>query len=175
MENNSKGVYFMQKKYAVLLAALLLVCACAPCAISETFYWNTAGGKYYHVDAKCRIIDPTYYDTMKAVESENLGTGAMANILPCSVCIALEQRAECPGMWVGEAAFASAKLHLDEHLMRTGAAPIDKVLGWNINRAETILRITVQDTDGGFAQYLLELVDGLWTVYTGEESASTNG
>ncbi len=49
-------------------------------------YWNSTGGKYYHADAKCSTIDPSYYSKMKEITYADLTKTAYKDKLPCTKC-----------------------------------------------------------------------------------------
>ena len=57
----------------------------------EFVYYNTNGGKYYHADACCPRVDPTYWPlTPVSFEKINNDKG-YSRLLPCSVCGAPER------------------------------------------------------------------------------------
>ena len=57
----------------------------------EFVYYNTNGGKYYHADACCPCVDPTYWPlTPVSFEKINNDKG-YSRLLPCSVCGAPER------------------------------------------------------------------------------------
>ena len=53
------------KRTIILMAAMAFLCGSA--ASAQTIYYNTAGGRYYHADPHCDVIDEKYWDEMAKV------------------------------------------------------------------------------------------------------------
>lgn len=70
------------KKMAMLMAMAIFLCNAA--ASAQTVYYNTEGGRYYHVDPHCDVIDEKYWDEM--AETTTAYTEQLGLRGPCSRC-----------------------------------------------------------------------------------------
>ena len=70
------------KKTILLIAATVFLCSSA--ASAQTVYYNTEGGRYYHADPRCDVIDEKYWDEM--AETTTAYTERLGLRGPCSRC-----------------------------------------------------------------------------------------
>ena len=56
------------KKTVLLMTAIIFLCSSA--ASAQTVYYNTEGGRYYHADPHCDVIDEKYWKSMAEISEE---------------------------------------------------------------------------------------------------------
>ena len=56
------------KKTILLMIAMMFLCSSA--ASAQTVYYNTEGGRYYHADPHCDVIDEKYWNSMAGISEE---------------------------------------------------------------------------------------------------------
>lgn len=52
------------KRTIILMVAMAFLCGSV--ASAQTIYYNTAGGRYYHADPHCDVIDEKYWDEISS-------------------------------------------------------------------------------------------------------------
>ena len=70
------------KKMTILMAMAIFLCTAV--ASAQTVYYNTEGGRYYHVDPHCDAVDEKYWDEM--AETTTAYTERLGLRGPCSRC-----------------------------------------------------------------------------------------
>lgn len=59
---------------------------------NTTLWYNTKGGKRYHIDEHCKSLNPDDYDiVMKSFPYSDLGKSAYSKLVPCETCNAPER------------------------------------------------------------------------------------
>lgn len=84
------------KRTIILMVAMAFLCGSV--ASAQTIYYNTAGGRYYHADPHCDVIDEKYWDEMAETTTtyaQQLGLHG-----PCSRCF--DEEPALPGTVVSE-------------------------------------------------------------------------
>ena len=75
----------MKRIIAVLLIMLLPLSACAE---DNLVYWiNPDGGRYYHLDQNCPVVNPKYLPLQVSITKEELEQPENSFYLPCNICV----------------------------------------------------------------------------------------
>jgi len=78
----------------VSLSLFLFLCMILPLASNaedEIVYWiNSNGGRYYHLDQNCPVVNPRYLPLTVSMTKEELEQPENSIYLPCSVCVSAE-------------------------------------------------------------------------------------
>ena len=78
----------------VSLSLFLFLCMLLPFASNaedEIVYWvNSDGGRYYHLDQNCPVVNPRYLPLTVCMTKEELKQPENSIYLPCGVCVSAE-------------------------------------------------------------------------------------
>ena len=75
----------MKRIIAVLLIMLLPLSVCAE---DNLVYWiNPDGGRYYHLDQNCPVVNPKYLPLQVSITKEELEQSENSFYLPCNICV----------------------------------------------------------------------------------------